>query len=153
MRADSFITSPSWPVSTRSPFPDISVASTKRTSPPAPVTARPVATPGTAVRIAASWKNFWRPRASRTWSSSIATGASVLPEAICVAVLRRQGPELALEVADARLAGVLGHDRADHAVGDRHLVLAQAVALALARPQVALGDRDLLVDGVAVEAG
>ncbi len=51
--ADSFITSPSWPVRTSlSPFAD--VASTKRTSPPVPVTARPVATPGTAVRSAAS---------------------------------------------------------------------------------------------------
>ena len=37
-------------------------------------------------------------------------------------------------------------------VVDRDLVLAQAVALALARPQVAARDRDLLVGRVAVEA-
>ena len=62
------------------------------TSPPVPVTARPVATPGTAVRSAASWKTFWRPSASRTISMSIATGASALPDAIRVAVLRRIVP-------------------------------------------------------------
>ena len=48
MRADSFITSPSWPVSTRPSLPFIFVASTNSTSPPTPVTASPVATPGTA---------------------------------------------------------------------------------------------------------
>ncbi len=48
----------------------------KRTSPPAPVTDRPVATPGTAVRSADSWKKRWRPSASRTPSASITTGAS-----------------------------------------------------------------------------
>ena len=91
-------------------MPSIEVASTNSTSPPVPVTARPVATPGTAVRSAASWKTFWRPSASRTSSRSIATGASALPDAIFVAVLRRIGAELALEVADARLARVLAHD-------------------------------------------
>jgi hypothetical protein len=35
-------------------------ASTNSTSPPVGVTARPVATPGTAVRAADSWKNFGR---------------------------------------------------------------------------------------------
>ena len=58
MRADSFITSPSCPVSTRllppDPPPFIAVASTNSTSPPAPVTASPVATPGVAVRAADS---------------------------------------------------------------------------------------------------
>ena len=52
--ADSFITSPSWPVSTSFSPPGTLVASTKSTSPPTPVTASPVATPGTAVRSAAS---------------------------------------------------------------------------------------------------
>jgi len=51
------------------------VASTNSTSPPAPVTARPVATPGVAVRAADSWKNFWRPSASRTASTSMFSGA------------------------------------------------------------------------------
>ena len=52
--ADSFITSPSWPVRT-SLSPSLwDVASMKRTSPPVAVAARPVATPGTAVRSATS---------------------------------------------------------------------------------------------------
>jgi hypothetical protein len=68
------------------------LASTKSTSPPVPVTARPVATPGTAVREAASWKTFWRPSASRTSSRSTATGAVALPDAIRVAVLRSSVP-------------------------------------------------------------
>ena len=42
----------------RPSVPSIYVASTNSTSPPAPVTARPVATPGTAVRSAASKKNL-----------------------------------------------------------------------------------------------
>ncbi len=54
MRADSFITSPSWPVIVSPGLPDIDAASTNRTSPPVPVTASPVATPGVAVRAAAS---------------------------------------------------------------------------------------------------
>ncbi len=41
------------------------------TSPPTGVYASPVATPGTAVRSAASCQNLWRPRASRITSRSI----------------------------------------------------------------------------------
>ncbi len=48
--------------------------------------------------------------------------------------------------------GVLRDDRLDHLVGDRHLVLPEAVALALPRPEVPVRDRDLLVGRVAVEA-
>src|SRR5262249_27241086 len=60
--------------------------------------------------------------------------------------------ELALELANAGLACVLGHDQLDQLVRDLDLVLAQPVALALAREEVAAGDRDLLIDRVAVEA-
>src|SRR5581483_5037836 len=66
--------------------------------------------------------------------------------------LPQQLPELALELPDARLARVLGDDTLDQLVGDLDLVLAEAVPLALPRPEVAAGDRDLLVDRVAVEA-
>jgi hypothetical protein len=66
------------------------VASMNRTSPPMPVTARPVATPGTAVRSAASKKNFWRPRYSRTSSTTI--GVCAEPAAIFVATLRSALP-------------------------------------------------------------
>src|SRR3954467_3624333 len=122
MRADSFMTSPSWPVSSRPPVPFIFVASTNSTSPPTPVTARPVATPGTAVRIAASWKKRWRPRPSRTTSRATGTGAAThavgvhraRPPPGARGDLRRHlaqhGAQLALELAHARLAGVLAHD-------------------------------------------
>ncbi len=66
--------------------------------------------------------------------------------------LAEQRPELALELADTRFARVLGDDELDAFVRDRDLVLAQAVPLDLARPQVTLRDRDLLVGRVAVEA-
>jgi len=90
MRADSFITSPSCPVSTR-PLPleppdFITVASMNSTSPPAPVTASPVATPGVAVRAADSWKNFWRPSASRTASRPIFTGVEIASGRACLPV-------------------------------------------------------------------
>src|SRR5829696_2580622 len=151
MRADSFITSPSWPVSTRPSLPFIEVASMKRTSPPAPVTDRPVATPdGRAL--------------GRLLEEALAPEgvAQLLDTELdrrgCLAGrdprrrLAQERPELALEVPHARLAGVLGHDGAQHVVRDLHLVLAQAVAIALARPQVAACDRDLLVGRVPVEA-
>ena len=48
--ADSFITSPSWPVSVSLPVPGIAVVSMNRMSPPTGVYARPVATPTDAVR-------------------------------------------------------------------------------------------------------
>ena len=40
----------------------------------------------------ASWKNFWRPSASRTTSTSTSTGASTWPAAMRVAVLRSTVP-------------------------------------------------------------
>lgn len=44
--ADSFITSPRWPVNTSSPSPSILFASTSSNSPPTVVQAKPTATPG-----------------------------------------------------------------------------------------------------------
>jgi len=52
--ADSFMTSPSWPVRVSDPLPAILVASMKRMSPPAAVQASPVATPAISVRSAVS---------------------------------------------------------------------------------------------------
>ena len=146
------MTSPSWPVSVRPPLPFIALASTNSTSPPTPVTARPVATPGTAVRAAASWKTFWRPSASRTSVDVDRHRRHARIRRDLRRGLAQQRPELALELAHARLAGVLATRRASGLVVDDDLVLAQAVALALARPQVVAGDRRLLGHGVAVEA-
>ena len=94
----------------------------KRTSPPVPVTARPVETPGIAVRSTDSWKKRWRPRASCTASASMTIGASASPEAIRVAARAQQLAELALELAHAGLAGVLGDHAAQDRVGDLDLV-------------------------------
>src|SRR5438105_1168276 len=86
------MTSPSWPVSSNPPpplpFASVAVASTNSTSPPVPVTASPVATPGTAVRAATSLSNFGLPRNSRTRSGVIATGGVSWPVATLVATLR-----------------------------------------------------------------
>ena len=135
-----------------SPSPGTEVASTKSTSPPVTLTASPVATPGTAVRSAASRQNFCRPRASRTPSRSTSTGGVDLVRDDPRRGLPQDRAELALELADAGLAGVLRDHRLEHRVGDRDLVLLQARPLALARPEVPARDRDLLVGRVAVEA-
>src|SRR3546814_15116068 len=52
-------------------------------------------------------------------------------------------------VAHAGLAGVVAHDRADRLFGETRLLRLEAVRLELALDQVALGDLDLLVLGVA----
>src|SRR5439155_21566017 len=66
--------------------------------------------------------------------------------------LPRRLAELPVELANAGLARVLADDQLERDVVDRHLVLAQPGPFTLARPQIATGDRDLLVDRVAVEA-
>ena len=60
--ADSFITSPSCPVSVSCLFPGIIVASIKRMSPPVGVQASPVTTPGRSIMIAVSAKYRGLPR-------------------------------------------------------------------------------------------
>ena len=83
------------------------------TSPPAPVTARPVATPGTAVRDGRLLEELLAAeRVADDLRRRSLTGGSTLPDAIRVAVLRSTRPELTLELADAGLARVLGDDRA-----------------------------------------
>ena len=62
--ADSFMTSPSWPVRVRPFLPFIAVASMKRSSPPVGVQARPVATPGVDIRVLVSAVKRTGPRYS-----------------------------------------------------------------------------------------
>src|SRR6267378_4453126 len=58
--ADSFITSPSWPVRVICPFPAIRIASMNMMSPPTGVHASPVATPTSGARPATSlWTRGW----------------------------------------------------------------------------------------------
>ena len=106
----SFITSPSWPVRISRPLPGTRLASTNRMSPPTGVQARPVATPGTLVRIASSLSTLRAPRIACRSSGSIRTAAAV-PSAIRTATLRSTDADQALEVAHAGLARVVAHDR------------------------------------------
>src|SRR6516164_1144565 len=71
------ITSPSCPVRISRPSPGIRVASTNRISPPTGVQARPVATPGTLVRIATSPSKRGGPRISARSPGSIRTLCAV----------------------------------------------------------------------------
>ena len=66
--------------------------------------------------------------------------------------LPADGADLALQVAHARLARVVGDDRLQAGVGERDLRALQPGALDLARDEIALGDLQLLLLGVAGEA-
>ncbi len=124
----------------------------KRTSPPAPVTDRPVATPGDRRALGRLLEEALAPEGVAQLVQADLDRGRGLAGGDLRRGLPQQRPELALEVPDARLAGVLGHHGAQHLVADLHLVLAQAVAVALAWPEVAARDRDLLLGRVAVEA-
>ncbi len=86
--ADSFMTSPSCPVRTRLPLPCILVASMNRMSPPTGVQARPVATPGSAVRSATSGRNFCGPRKSGMRSMVMISFSLALSSATFTATAR-----------------------------------------------------------------
>ena len=103
-RADSFITSPSDPVSVR-PVPAIRDASTKSTSPPAGVQASPMATPG-------SWCALPFPRRGSSAHRASRRRRAGDGERLLVALgppprgLSADRPDLAFEIADARFARV-----------------------------------------------
>ena len=84
--------------------------------------------------------------------SSTSTGASTRPAAIFVAVLRSSLPSSrsSWRTPASRVYSLTTRSSSSSDIVD--LVLEQAVALALPRPEVAARDRDLLVDRVAVEA-
>ena len=142
------MTSPSWPVICSSPSPSKACASMNSTSPPTGVQASPVATPGTRVRrlrlgvVALAAEQLARPRLADRALRRLALGDAARD-------LARDRADLALELAHAGLARVVGDDRAQRGVGDPQLAALEAVALGLARHEVALGDLQLLVGGVA----
>ena len=68
------MTSPSWPVRVRPGSPGMALASTNKMSPPAPVTAKPAATPGVAVRSPSSSRSIDLPSHGSSSSSVITTG-------------------------------------------------------------------------------
>ena len=80
--ADSFITSPSWPVSVSFPVPGINVPSMKRISPPTGVHASPVTTPGTGSFLASSCRITSFPRISVEHIRLTTNGRSAVPDTI-----------------------------------------------------------------------
>ena len=133
------------------PEPGTAVASTKRTSPPTGVQARPVATPGSLVRRRVS-------REEAPLAEQLARPLGRDPDlALRLALgdlagdLAADRADLALQVADAGLARVLLDDRVERRIGELDLRGLQPVGLELARDQVPLGDVELLLDGVAGE--
>ncbi len=139
----SRITSPSWPVRIRLPLPGALAASMNRMSPPTGVQASPVATPGTLVRMAASFSNLgWPMISTRSAGLDAHLSARRLGDA------HRDMPEhladLAFERAHARLAGVAMDDLVQRLVVDARLSRRQAVRLKLPRHQIAPGDLQLL---------
>ena len=121
------------------------------TSPPTGVHARPVATPGRAgapANLGVEPLPAEQLADPRLGHGHLALGAALGDLARDLAA---DAADLALELAHAGLARVIGDDHAQRRVGERDLALGQAVALDLARDQVALGDLELLLLGVAGE--
>ena len=85
--ADSFITSPRWPVRVRRPLPFMIEASTKSTSPPVAVQARPVAIPTASFLSRSSGSVFGAPR--NLWRDpGVTRTVPVSPSATLRATLR-----------------------------------------------------------------
>ena len=99
----------------------------KRISPPVGVQASPVATPGMPVRSASSRKNRDGPSRSATSLRFDGDRLRAGPRRGGGPILRQIDGDLALEVAQAGLAGVIGDDLADRRVGDRQVAGRQPV--------------------------
>ncbi len=86
--ADSFMTSPSWPVSVSVLLPFILVASMNRISPPVGVQDMPIATPGMLVRSSSSSCMYFGTPSSSPTSASVTSTRSVWPSTRRLAILR-----------------------------------------------------------------
>ena len=106
------MTSPSWPVIVRLPLPGIAVASMNSTSPPTGVHARPVATPGGWCGARLGVEPLPAQQLARTRLGRRVTLRLALPSATWRATLRQTRADLALELAHAGLARVVGDDHA-----------------------------------------
>ena len=119
-----------------------------RISPPVGVQARPVATPGTLVRMATSFSNRRGPRMAGSSAPSMRM-RSALPFRDAHGDVAADRADQPLEVAHAGLARVVADDGADRVVVDLALLGRQAGGLELALEQIAPRDLQLLVLGVA----
>src|ERR1041384_4951251 len=148
--ADSFMTSPSWPVSVIWPLPGIRIASMNMMSPPTGVHASPVATPISGARPATSLCTFgWPAYFSRFLELTLTIFAPPQRR------LSQHALNLALELADTGLARVLADQPLERAVADVRalglLRLTESRFLELARQQIPLGDLQLFRRRVADE--
>jgi len=124
---DSFMTSPSWPVTMTRPAPRILIASMRSRSPPVEVQASPVATPPRPAPRPAPGE-----RAGARVLLDVLLGERPRPLVAAGALPRRlaaEGVDRPLELADARLARVLADHAVDGGVVDRQVLLAQPVLL------------------------
>ena len=111
-RADSFMTSPSCPVSVSDPVPAMRDASMKSTSPPTGVQARPMATPGSLVRSSiSSSRNLGAPSSSHDDFGRDGDRRLVAFRAPPRG-LAAERADFALEIPDAGLARVAANDLA-----------------------------------------
>ena len=118
--ADSCITSPSLPVTVSLPLPSIRVHSVVRIWPPTSVHASPVAAPISFFFSVVRSRNFHGPSRSGTLAPLITLADLAVLAALIVHHLARDlaadVADLALQVADARFAGVV----LDQPVSARH---------------------------------
>src|ERR1035437_5609658 len=151
---DSCMTGPSCPVMMRPLLPPgMRPASMNRTSPPTGVQARPTATPGRATAVGDFGIDAVARRAEILLDHN-GGGQDLLALAFgdAAGLLAADGADLALQVAYAGFAGVTAHDEA-HRVFAEFDVLpgGEAVLGDLPRHQVAEGDDDFLLLGVAFQ--
>ena len=147
-RADSRMTSPSWPVRMKSSLPSIFVTSIATTSPPTSVTTRPVAEPVWSSASSSPYSNRWRPE-ELDELLDVDDGLALAALGDGAGDLAHDVRDLALEVPDARLLGVGADELGHRLVGDLDRLRAQAVVLHLLGDEEPLADLDLLRLGVA----
>ena len=147
-RADSRITSPSWPVRMKSSLPSMSVTSIATTSPPTSVTTRPVAEPVWSSASSSPYSKRGGPR----YSSSLRDvdhGLALAALGHRPRDLAHDVGELALEVPDAGLVRVGLDELGEDLVRDLHVLGLEPVVLHLLGDQEPARDLDLLLLGVA----
>ena len=144
------MTSPSLPVVLIWPLPGTVTASMVSNSPPTSVQARPVTAPIWSSSSLMPWRKRRTPTNSPRLSAVTSTRLGLALEDLAQRLARHLG-DLALERAHAGLAGIMADQRAQAVLGQRQLAVLEAVRFDLLGDQVALGDLDLLVLGIAFE--
>ena len=143
------MTSPRWPVSVSVPAPCMRDASMNSTSPPTGVHAMPIATPGFFVRSSISSSRKRGAPSSSTTVSRVSVDGLLLPFGPAPRDLPDERRDLALEIADTRLARVAANDEPDRLVGKCHHLRRQPVIGDLLGDEVLLRDLELLLFRIA----